>query len=95
MSLVHTPASYIHLSDPQVVRLCAALSASMAGVCEKAAREMMNKEMRLVAAQPKPLCEYTTHQAVQPAKQQPSPCFETNKFFLLFQIYFDSIYILT
>ncbi len=52
VSLVHTPASYIHLSDPQVVDFAQPVCIN-GGVCEKAAREMMNKEMRLVAAQAK------------------------------------------
>ena len=48
VSLVHTPASYLHMQQPIVVDYAQPVCQN-GGICDRAAREMMKNEMRLVA----------------------------------------------
>ncbi|KAF8202371.1 hypothetical protein BJ912DRAFT_439814 [Pholiota molesta] len=52
VSLVHTPASYLHLQDAHVIDFAQPVCVN-GGWCENAARTMMDEEMRLVATQGK------------------------------------------
>ena len=49
VSLVHTPASYLHLEEPMVVDLVQPVCVN-GGECDKEARKMMDEEMRSTAA---------------------------------------------
>jgi hypothetical protein len=49
VGLVHTPSSYLHLSDPQVIDFAQPVCVN-GGACDKAARAMMDYEMRLATS---------------------------------------------
>ncbi|KAF8956239.1 hypothetical protein BDZ97DRAFT_1708414 [Flammula alnicola] len=49
VSLVHTPASYLHQAEPKVVDFAQPVCVN-GGQCEKEARQLMEEEMRKVAA---------------------------------------------
>ena len=49
VSLVHTPASYLHLEEPMVVDFAQPVCVNR-GECDKEARKMMDEEMRSAAA---------------------------------------------
>lgn len=48
VGLVHTPASYLHLPDAQVIDFAQPVCVN-GGLCDKAARAMMDEEMRSAA----------------------------------------------
>ena len=49
VSLVHTPASYLHLAEPMVLDFAQPVCVN-GGECDKEARKMMDEEMRFAAA---------------------------------------------
>jgi len=49
VSLVHTPASYLHLAEPMVLDFAQPICVN-GGECDKEARKMMDEEMRFAAA---------------------------------------------